>query len=116
MCPLLGVKPDAFNHDTEELAAIAAVGMRHNVISDTLVTSPERLVPLFGRDAAGALDLRSWCTGFCAAMNLHRSAWSPRLRSDGDLMLRPILRHADQHSTDNAVPSAVTGTPSCPRF
>ncbi|WP_064737413.1 UPF0149 family protein [Bradyrhizobium sp. Ai1a-2] len=108
MCPLLGVEPDAFNHDTEEFAAIAAVGMRHNVIRNTLATAPKRLVPLFSHDAAGALDLRPWCTGFCAAMNLRRSAWAPLLRGDRDLMLRSILRHADQHSARDAEPSAGT--------
>lgn len=108
MCPLLGIEPDAFNYDTEEFVAIATVGMRHNMISDILATAPERLVPLFSRDAAGALDLCAWCTGFCAAMNLRRSAWAPLLRGDGDLMLRPTSRHADQHSARDAEPSAVT--------
>ena len=38
VCPLLGVDPDAFNHDTQELSAIAATLIRHNAISNTLST------------------------------------------------------------------------------
>ena len=47
VCPLLGVDPDAFNHDTEEFSAIAATLIRHNAISNTLSTKPESFEPLF---------------------------------------------------------------------
>jgi hypothetical protein len=40
VCPLLGVAPDAFNHDTKTFSAIAATLMRHNAISETLSTEP----------------------------------------------------------------------------
>ena len=46
VCPLLGVDPDAFNHDTEEFSAIAATLMRHNAIRKTLSTRPESFEPL----------------------------------------------------------------------
>ena len=46
MCPLLGVDPDDFNHDTEVFSAIAATLMRHNAISETLSTRPESFEPL----------------------------------------------------------------------
>ncbi|MHC2384330.1 UPF0149 family protein [Bradyrhizobium liaoningense] len=56
VCPLLGVDPDAFNHDTEEFSAIAATLMRHNAISETLSTRPESFEPLFVRSPDGEVD------------------------------------------------------------
>jgi len=47
VCPLLGVDPDDFNHDTETFSAIAATLMRHNAISSTLPTKPNSFKPLF---------------------------------------------------------------------
>jgi uncharacterized protein len=47
VCPLLGVDPDDFNHDTETFSAIAATLMRHNAIVKTLSTKPESFEPLF---------------------------------------------------------------------
>ena len=47
ICPLLGVEPDAFNHDNEEFSAIAATAMRHNAIGDGLAAEPRRVEPLF---------------------------------------------------------------------
>ncbi|AZO07919.1 MULTISPECIES: UPF0149 family protein [unclassified Mesorhizobium] len=64
VCPLLGLDPDAFNHDTEEFSAIAATLMRHNAISETLSTRPESFEPLFVRMANGGVDARPWCMGF----------------------------------------------------
>ena len=49
VCPLLGVDPDDFNHDTETFSAIAATLMRHNAIVNTLSTKPESFEPLFVR-------------------------------------------------------------------
>ena len=44
MCPLPGVDPDAFNHDTEEFSAIAATLIRHNAISEALDSGAKRNV------------------------------------------------------------------------
>ena len=63
MCPLLGVDPDAFNHDTEEFSAIAATLIRHNAISEALSTRPESFEPLFVRSWDGEVDARPWCMG-----------------------------------------------------
>ena len=76
VCPLLGVDPDAFNHDTEEFSAIAATLIRHNAISNTLSTKPESFEPLFLRRPDGEVDARSWCMGFYAVMKLRLLAWS----------------------------------------
>jgi hypothetical protein len=67
VCPLLGVDPDAFNHDTEEFSAIAATLMRHNAISETLSTRPESFEPLFVRSPDGEVDPQPWCMGFYPA-------------------------------------------------
>ncbi|MFM8859708.1 MAG: UPF0149 family protein [Methylocystis sp.] len=47
VCPLLGLRPDAFNHDTEKFVAMACVLIRHNIISETLSTAPESLSQFF---------------------------------------------------------------------
>ena len=73
---LLGVDPDAFNHDTEEFSAIAATLIRHNAISNTLSTKPESFEPLFLRRPDGEVDARPWCMGFYAVMKLRLLAWS----------------------------------------
>ena len=49
VCPLIGVDPDDFNHDTETFSAITATLMRHNAIVNTLSTKPESFEPLFLR-------------------------------------------------------------------
>ena len=42
ICPLLAIDADAFNHGgTPEFAAISAVALRHNDISNVLSTAPE---------------------------------------------------------------------------
>ena len=63
VCPLLGVDPDAFNHDTEEFSAIAATLIRHNAISEALSTRPESFEPLFLRSWDGEVDAQPWCMG-----------------------------------------------------
>jgi uncharacterized protein len=101
VCPLLGVEPDAFNHDTEEFAAIAAALMRHNAISDTLSTKPESFEPLFLREPNGEVDARPWCMGFYAVMKLRLLAWS-RLLSPGTIeqaLLLPILFHCSDDAS-----------------
>lgn len=102
ICPLLAVDADAFNHgDTPEFAAISAVALRHNEISETLSTRPDQFTPMHRRRFNGDIDARPWCEGFHAAMRLRMSAWAPLL----DLtnvhhgLLLPILLHCrdDQH-------------------
>ena len=82
VCPLLGVDPDAFNHDTEEFSAIAATLMRHNAISETLSTRPESFEPLFVRSPDGEVDPQPWCMGFYAVMKLRLPAWSRLISPD----------------------------------
>ncbi len=100
VCPLLGVDPDAFNHDTEEFSAIAATLMRHNAISETLSTKPESFEPLFERKPNGEIDARPWCMGFYAVMKLRLLTWS-RLMNPNIIehaLLLPILFHCVDRS------------------
>lgn len=96
LCPLLGIEVDAFNHGgTPEFAAISAVAVRHNAISETLSTTPEKFEPIFGRKPNRDIDASTWCRGFHAAMKLRLSAWAPLLNTDGidHGLLLPILFH-----------------------
>ena len=95
VCPLLGVDPDDFNHDTETFSAIAATLMRHNAISETLATKPETFAPLFVQTAKGEIDARHWCMGFFLVLKLRLRDWSRLLtpaRIEHRLLL-PILSH-----------------------
>jgi len=95
ICPLLGVDPDDFNHDTETFSAIAATLMRHNAISNTLPTKPRNFEPLFLRNPNGEVDVRPWRLGFYAVMKLRLLIWS-RLMSPTAIehwLLLPILAH-----------------------
>ena len=116
MCPLLGVDPDAFNHDTEEFSAIAATLIRHNAISEALSTRPESFEPLFVRSWDSEVDARPWCMGFYAVMKLRLLAWSQLLspdRIEHDL-LSPILFHCVDDAGRPAPPSAIRPeTPRC---
>ena len=93
VCPLLGVDPDAFNHDTEEFSAIAATLMRHNAISETLSTRPESFEPLFVRSPDGEVDPQPWCMGFYTVMKLRLLVWSRLFSLDRaeHALLWPIL-------------------------
>src|ERR1700681_2293374 len=95
ICPLLGVDPDDFNHDTETFSAIAATLMRHNAIVKTLSTKPESFEPLFLSGADGVTDARPWCMGFYAVMKLDWAAWSRLLSPNASehALLLPILFH-----------------------
>ncbi|WFU82140.1 UPF0149 family protein [Bradyrhizobium sp. CIAT3101] len=95
VCSLLGLDPDAFNHDTEEFSAIAGTLMRHNAISEMLSTRPESFEPLFVRSPDGEVDPQPWCMGFYAVMKLRLLVWWRLLSPNGTehLMLRPILIH-----------------------
>ena len=116
VCPLLGVDPDDFNHDTETFSAIAATLMRHNAIVNTLSTKPESFEPLFVRTPNGEVDARAWCMGFYAVIKLRLLAWS-RLMSPNATehrLLLPILVHCvdpsgrpvlDDHRRRLAAPS-----------
>ena len=95
VCPLLGVNPDDFNHDTETFSAIAATLTRHNAIVNALSTKPESFKPLFVRRPNGEVDARAWCMGFYAVITLRLLAWSrlmsPNAPEHG--LLLPILFH-----------------------
>jgi yecA family protein len=95
ICPLLGVDPEDFNHDTETFSAIAATLMRHNVISSTLPTKPKNFEPLFLSRPDGGFDVRPWCTGFYAVMKLRLLVWSRLMSADAieHRLLLPILAH-----------------------
>jgi len=96
ICPLLAIDADAFNHGgTPEFAAISAVALRHNEISQILSTTPRQFEPMHRRNPNGVVDPRPWCQGFYAAMRLRLSAWAPLLDASnvnhGPLL--PILLH-----------------------
>ncbi len=93
ICPLLGIDPDAFNHGgTPEFAALCAVIVRHNAISDTLVTRPDLYQPIFSPTPAGEVDPAPWAAGFQAAMDFNPKAWARLKRTSPDsLHLLPIL-------------------------
>ena len=96
ICPLLAIDADAFNHgDTPEFAAISAVALRHNDISNVLTTAPDRLELVHRRKPNGDVDPGPWCQGFYAAMRLRISAWAPLLDASNvnHSLLLPILLH-----------------------
>ena len=81
ICPLLAIDADAFNHgDAPEFAAISAVALRHNEISEILSTAPNPFAPMHRREANGDVDARPWCQGFYAARRLRlrcgRRCWT----------------------------------------
>ena len=96
ICPLLGIDADAFNHGgTPEFAAISAVALRHNDISNILSTAPDQFEPIYRRKPNRDVDARPWCRGFYSAMQLRMFAWAPLLNVD-DInhgLLLPILLH-----------------------
>ena len=75
-------------------AAISAVALRHNEISQTLSTTPNQFEPMHRR-ANGDIDPRPWCQGFYAAMHLRISAWGPLPHANNvnHGLLLPILLH-----------------------
>jgi yecA family protein len=93
ICPLLGIDPDAFNHGgTPEFAALCAVIVRHNEISDTLPTRPDLYQPIFAHTQGGKVDPAPWAAGFKAAMDMNPKAWARLKRTSPDsLHLLPIL-------------------------
>jgi uncharacterized protein len=96
ICPLLAIDADAFNHgDTPEFAAISAVALRHNDISNVLTTAPNQFEPMHRRKPNGDVDPRPWCQGFYAAMRLRLPAWAPLLDANNinHGLLLPILLH-----------------------
>jgi uncharacterized protein len=96
ICPLLAIDADAFNHGgTSEFAAISAVTLRHNEISNILSTTPARFEPMHRRKPNGEVDPRPWCEGFYAAMRLRMLAWAPLLDASNvnHGLLLPILLH-----------------------
>jgi uncharacterized protein len=96
ICPLLAIDADAFNHGgTAEFAAISAVALRHNEISQILSTTPGQFAPMHRRKINGEVDLRPWCQGFYGAMRLRLPAWAPLLDTSNvnHGLLLPILLH-----------------------
>ncbi|MCC8942508.1 YecA family protein [Bradyrhizobium sp. Arg68] len=96
ICPLRAIDADAFNHGgTPEFAAISAVALHHNEISNTLSTTPDRFEPMHRRDPSGNIDAHPWCQGVYAAMRLRLSAWAPLLDASNVNrgLLLPILLH-----------------------
>ena len=62
ICPLLAIDADAFNHGgTPEFAAISAVAVHHNDISNILSTGPDQFEPIHRRKSNGDVDARPWC-------------------------------------------------------
>jgi len=109
ICPLLAIDADAFNHGgTPEFAAISAVALRHNDISNTLSTAPQRFKPIFRSKPGGGVDVRPWCHGFHAAMKLRLLAWSPLLSLDGPdyHLLLPVLLFCTDDDGRPVVPGA----------
>jgi uncharacterized protein len=77
ICSLLAVDADAFNHGgTPEFAAISAVALRHNDISNILSTASNRFEPMHRRKPDGDVDPRPWCRGFYAAIRPRMSDWA----------------------------------------
>jgi uncharacterized protein len=117
VCPLLGVDPDDFNHDTETFSAIAATLMRHNASVNALSTKPESFEPLFLRRPDGAIDARPWCMGFYAVIKLRLLAWSrlmsPNAAEHG--LLLPILLYCVD-SAGRPVLDAQRSSPDTPSF
>lgn len=94
--PMLSTTATSRNHgDIREFAAISAVGLRHNDISRTLSTAPDRFEPMHRRKPNGDVDPRPWCQCFYAAIRLRLSAWAPLLdaRNVKHGLLLPILLH-----------------------
>ena len=57
-----------------EFAAISAVALRHNDISNVLTTAPDRFELMHRRKPNGDVDPLPWCQGFYTAMRLRISA------------------------------------------
>lgn len=111
VCPMLGVVPDDFNHDTETFSAIAATLMRHNAISDLLSTKPETFAPLHARTPDGEVDARPWCMGFYAVVKLRMKDWSRMLApgvAEQALML-PVLFHCTDAAGQPMLPPSLRG-------
>jgi uncharacterized protein len=80
---------------TEQAAAIMAIVVRFNAISEGLATAPEHYAPIFERTDDGTVLASPWCMGFLAAMKLRYEAWRPLrdLNRIEHRLLLPILLH-----------------------
>ncbi|WFT97175.1 hypothetical protein QA633_09375 [Bradyrhizobium barranii] len=88
------IDADAFNHGgTPEFAAISAVALRHNQISQILSTRHRQFEPMHRRKANGDVDPRPWCQDFYVAMRLKLSAW-PRLLDASNCQSRPASAYS----------------------
>jgi uncharacterized protein len=96
---LLGPKGNIATAQGKTLKAIMAIVARHNAISETLSTAPQKYAPIFQRTDEGVVFAGPWCLGFAHAMKLRWGAWAPlrETRSiECGLMLPIMLYGADQ--------------------
>ncbi len=96
ICPLLAIGPEAFDTGgTLEFAAIAAVSVRHNTISERLVDGP-RWEPLLRRRMNGEIDPSDWCNGFMKAVMLNEPKWQDVLSPNAEHygLMMPILLYS----------------------
>jgi uncharacterized protein len=91
ICPLLGIDPDAFDHGgTPQFAALCAVIVRHNAISDTLPTrrdlyqpilacvpGDQGLSPLTGDDPIGQALFATLWRDIPISVDAIRKFWMP---------------------------------------
>ena len=95
ICPLLAIDADAFNHgDTPEFAAISAVALRHNEISQILSTTPRQYEPMHRRKPSGDVDPRPWCQGL-PTLRVYGSSEVLALRVS-DIDSEPLLLRIEQ--------------------
>jgi uncharacterized protein len=95
ICPLLGIKPEAFDTGgTPEFAAIKAIMQWHNKVSDRL-SNEKDLQPLFRKDAKGQISAHDWCAGFMLAVEMNRRLWHDVLKTKSPhrYLMMPILIH-----------------------
>ncbi|MGY4601536.1 hypothetical protein ACVWXL_009282 [Bradyrhizobium sp. GM22.5] len=114
ICPLLAIDADAFNHGgTPDFAAISAVALRHNEISQILSTAPAQFAPIHRRKINGDVDPRPWCQGFHAAM-LAQAVGVGTVAGHQQCQSRPATAHSVALSRRSGAADAWT-TPKRPR-
>ena len=87
-CPLLPIDADAFTHGgTPEFAAISAVAVRHNDISNILSEAPGRFKPIYRRKPNRDIDSRPWCRDFYPAKQLRISEAARALPPQDDQLM-----------------------------
>jgi len=95
ICPLLDIPVSAYETGgTLEFAALKAIMLRHNAISDRLVDGPG-LKPLFTRGSNGQDNASDWCAGFMLCVDMNKRLWSDILKvnSPHRHLMMPVLVH-----------------------